>query len=517
MSEVTTSKWTINEVAFREWLGHREADFQPALDPVPTLKALVFLALLDSSTPNSYDELGRIFEERGVVNGTIPMASLRVAMSELSNVLNRAAHRLQVQASKVGLQSKFQLASRVKISGNHESQNLVIINEPSNENAGEISRAIFERQSLPFHALYYLPRSACWWVTFSSEEAELRKNYEADTWDVLQLGELVASSSSSVVGLVGLAIGEGLGEIELLRRILTDGYTVHYLAVDLSPVLLTAHAETIREAFSQELKDGRLVFAGILVNVFLDLESALTQARAAFKARGTFLRDEEFIPPDCPLLATFLGNCLGNDENIKEDSVFNSITKSFPQNRPLAFLVGVSVMRSESEREVYTRNWDDFLLQTPHHLLQNLGILRSRRPPTGDDNGAYREPEEFILPDDKPGQFKDERARCREDRCPEVDVSDYSASHGVKGKIYRFNYILSYPLEMVKEKRQLRAGSEIVLYSIIKYDMPSLVRGLEKRQFHVNYNPNYHKSIDTENGRREYAVFVAYLDRQENL
>jgi len=512
MSDMETSKWTINELAFKEWMGNRESEFYPALDPVPTLKALVFLALLDSNTPSSYEDLGRIFEEHGIVSGSVPVASLRVAMSELSNVLNRAAHRLQVQALKVGLQSKFQLASRVKISGHNGSQNHLLISEPSSENSGEISRAIFERQSLPFHALYYLPRSACWWITFSSEEAELRKNYEADAWDVLDLGELVASSSSSVVGLVGLAIGEGLGEIELLRKILTDGYTVHYLAIDLSPVLMTAHAETIREAFSQELKDGRLVFAGILVNVFLDMESALTQARAAFKARGTFMRDEEFIPPDCPLLATFLGNCLGNDESIKEDSIFNSVSKSFPHNRPLAFLVGVSVMRSESEREVYTRNWDDFLLQTPHHLLQNLGVLRSRRPLNdADEDGAYHAPEEFVLPDDKPGQFQAEKTRVREERCPEVDVSDYSASHGVKGKIYRFNYILSFPLEMVKEKRQLRAGSEIVLYSIIKYDMPSLVRGLEKRQFRVNYNPAYHKAIDTENGRREYAVFIAYL------
>jgi hypothetical protein len=47
------NKWTINEEAFKKWLGSREAEFHPALDPVPTLKALVFLALLDSDAPSS--------------------------------------------------------------------------------------------------------------------------------------------------------------------------------------------------------------------------------------------------------------------------------------------------------------------------------------------------------------------------------------------------------------------------------------------------------------------------------
>jgi hypothetical protein len=94
-------------------------------------------------------------------------------------------------------------------------------------------------------------------------------------------------------------------------------------------------------------------------------------------------------------------------------------------------------------------------------------------------------------------------------------VSGYSASHGIKGQIYRFNYNLSFPLEMAREKTQLRAGSEIVLYSIIKYDMDTLITGIEKRQLKVNYKPNYHKLIETENGLREYAVLVAYLDNQE--
>jgi hypothetical protein len=512
-SEVTT-KWTIDEEAFRRWLGDNQKEFEPALDPVPTLKALVFLALLNQNSPISYEEIGKIFEEQGVVRGIIPVASLRVAMSELGNVLNRGAHRLQVQSFKVGQrESRFQLLSRVQKS-EISSSNVVLINEPKSEKSGEIADSIFEHQRMPFHALYYLPRSACWWVTFSSEEAEERKNYEADSWDTLQLAELIAASSSPVVGVVGLAIGEGLGEIELLRRILTDGYTVHYLAVDLSPVLLVAHIETVREAFRQELRDGRLVCAGILVDVFLELEVALGQARTEFKNRGVFMRDDEFIPSDCPVIATFLGNCLGNDESIREDSILKSISKVFPDNRPLALLCGVSVMQAEPDE--YSRTWDEFLLQTPHHLLQNLGILRSRRPSGDQSENGFQAPREFILPSEV---LKDElsgaRNECRLRRCPRVEVEEYNAPHGIKGQVYRFNYYLDYDLEMVRHKKRLPAHSEIVLYSIIKYKMDTLVEGIRKRQFKVNYEGA--KEIKTDNGVRQYAVFLAYLDKKDTL
>lgn len=513
MKNESVSKWTINEQGFRVWLAGKETELHPGLDPVPTLKALVFLALLDQSAPISYEEIGRIFEERDVVEGEIPVASLRVAMSELGNVLNRAKHPRQVQSFKDGQrESKFQLVARVRNGAERSSDKIVLINEPQSEKSGAIADEIFEHQRLPFHALYYLPRSACWWITFSSDEAETRKGYEADAWDTLKLGEMVAQSTSSVVGVLGLAIGEGLGEIELLRRILTDGYTVHYLAVDLSPVLLVAHIETIREAFRHELSEGRLICAGILVDVFLELEGALAKARAEFKSRGVFMREEEFIPAGSAVIATFLGNCLGNDETIREDLIFKAIANVFPENRPLGVLVGVSVMQDEPDE--YSRNWDNFLLQTPHHLLQNLGVLRSRRPPVSEDETGFVPPEEFVLPpENAEGEFAEAANESRLRRCPRVEVEDYSAPHGIKGQVYRFNYYLDFDLELTRYKKQLPAGSEIVLYSIIKYKMDTLVEGIRKRHFKVNYEGP--KQIRTENGVREYAVFLAYLDGKE--
>jgi hypothetical protein len=520
MKNESPSKWSIDEEQFRNWLNTREAEFEPALDPVPTLKALVFLALLDQREPCTYEELGRVFEKQKVVNGTIPVASLRVALSELGSILNRNEHRLQVRSFKDGQRAvKFELVPR---NYNQNGFNKIIfINEPT-EKSSEIAEFLLENQSLPFHSLYYLPRSACWWVTFSSQDAEARKHYEADTWERLKLKELVesafdagpASNAPTVVGVLGLATGEGLGEIELLRNILAEGHTVHYLAVDLSPVLLVTHIETIRESFEQELKDGHLLCAGVLVDVFSELDKAVAQARAKFVSSGVLLREDEFMPQDCPIIATYLGNCLGNDAPDRENTIFASICKGFPNNRPLVILVGVSVVREVDGTAVpdtYTRSFDEFLLQTPHHLLNNIGILRSIKPPESSD--YY---DEFTIPDEKPGEYLEERRSCRLRRSPDVDPKPYAASHGIEGHIYRFYYRLDFDLEMPKKRLRIPAGTEIALYTIIKYNMKTLIEGITKRRFQILYDDNYQLRLEVNDVVRQYAVFVAYLSGDED-
>jgi hypothetical protein len=508
------SKWTINAPEFKSWLGTRASEFEPALDPSPTLKALVFLALLDNKGPSTYEELGRIFESRRVVQGTIPIPSLRVALSELGNVLNRTGHRLTVRAFKDGQREvKFQLTQR---NPNISKPNQIIfINQQPTEKSPEIAQHLMENQSLPFYALYYLPRSACWWVTFSSKEAEDRKQYEADAWDQLGISDLFATAPSSVVGVVGLATGEGLGEIELIRNILTENYTVHYLAIDLSPVLLAAHIETIREVFDQELKEGLLFVAGVLVDVFSELDKALLRARSKFVSTGVFSREDDFIPANCPVVASFLGNCLGNDAPDREAIIFQSVAKAFPSNRPLAILVGVSVMRTvngQPEPDVYTRSVDDFLLQTPHHLLSNIRILRSKCQLKTESEISRLPYPEFLLPEDSDGSDELESASSRKRRSPSVVAKPYTASHGIEGHIYRFYYRLDFDLEMPRKRLRLPAGTDIALYTIIKYNVASLVEGIKRRRFKVNYRDDYHLSLGSNNVKREYAVFVAYLD-----
>ncbi len=500
-------RWSINDDVFQDWVKGHQPEFESALEAVPTLKALIFLALLDKKRPLTYEELGRIFQDRNVVSGIIPVASLRVALSELGNMLNRSEHRLSVRAFKDGQREvKFELTPRSV--GANRNNRILFINEPT-EKSNAIAQYLMEHQSLPLYSLYYLPRPACWWITYSSKEAEERKGYEGGAWDRLKINELISSSASSVVGIVGLAIGEGLGEVELLRNALNSGLIVHYLAIDLSPVLLTAHIETIRDVFDNELKEGKLFCVGVLVDVFSDLENALEQARTKFLANGIFTRKDEFIPPSAPVVASFLGNCMGNDVPDRENTIFSSVVKAFPDNRPLAVLVGVSVMRQNAEGEavadIYTRDVDEFLLQTPHHLLSTIGIFRSN----GQEEGSPDQPyvPEFVLPHIRVEELEHIIKR----RSPEVEPTPYYASHGIKGHIYRFYYILDFDLEMPSKKLSLPAGTEIALYTVMKYEMNSLVTAIRKRRFEVNYDPDYHKKITSGSVVREYAVFLAYL------
>ncbi|HEX2548269.1 MAG TPA: hypothetical protein VHM20_00460, partial [Gammaproteobacteria bacterium] len=102
-------------------------------------------------------------------------------------------------------------------------------------------------------------------------------------------------------------------------------------------------------------------------------------------------------------------------------------------------------------------------------------------------------------------------------RCPPVRPEPYIVRHSIEGQIYRFYYKLSFDLDLNKNlcqpSRPLPKGTLILLHSIIKYKMDTLVKGIEMTGlFKVKYDPKYHQIVDTPNGKREYSVFSAYLD-----
>ncbi|HEX8175075.1 MAG TPA: hypothetical protein VF543_08150, partial [Pyrinomonadaceae bacterium] len=98
-------------------------------------------------------------------------------------------------------------------------KNIALLIEFGGGDPFEFARIIMTEYRLPLYYSYTFSCTAATWLKATSKEAEIRKNYEADAWERLKLNDLVANSSSSVIGVVGLATGEGLGEIELLRRI----------------------------------------------------------------------------------------------------------------------------------------------------------------------------------------------------------------------------------------------------------------------------------------------------------
>jgi hypothetical protein len=147
----------------------------------------------------------------------------------------------------------------------------------------------------------------------------------------------------------------------------------------------------------------------------------------------------------------------------------------------------------------YKRNWDDFLLQTPKHLLETNKLLLSAQ----DENS--KDLPEFSLPQNG-----------NTDRCPSVIPEPYKVRHGIEGQIYRFYYKLDYDLCLSplldKGSKFLPSNSLILLYNIVKYNIETLVNGIKIcGLFNIEYDKKYHQIVNTPNGEREYAVFSAFL------
>jgi len=507
MSNVTIvppmkERWKVLSSSFKQWLHAREYLLSTGLNPEPSIKMLIFLALLETNKPSSYDEIMKVIESHHVVEGTIPNSTLRTSVLNLGKTLDKLQHHLELKSFR----GYFQLVERVKkplrqMTSNENRDPVVLLLDPPAYEAKRIACDLIEKSMLPFQALYFLEWSARWWEIYSSNEAEIRVQYESGAWEKLGIKDrLFKNNESNLLGIIGFSPCEGLTEIELLKKILHENktITIHYLAIDSSKRLLRNHINLLKETLTAEIECGRLVCAGIISDIFDGLKESVNRVRNEFFLRDNIKADHGFLPAHGPLLVTYFGNCLGNNYQDQETEIFSIIHSSF-DNRPLEFLVGVSVMRSTPDE--YKRNWDDFLLQTPKHLLETKKILSSSRPDKDQDLP------EFNLP--KSGDH---------DRCPPVIPESYIVRHKIEGQIYRFYYKLSYHLKLAsavnKELRPLPAGTLILLYNIIKYNMQTLVRGVEKcGLFKIQYDENYHQIVDTQNGKREYAVFTAYLEK----
>ncbi|MBV9576708.1 MAG: hypothetical protein JO149_08810, partial [Gammaproteobacteria bacterium] len=381
------------------------------------------------------------------------------------------------------------------------TKNVLLLDEPI-VNEAEIAKSFVEKSMIPFHALYCLEWSARSWEIYSRDEAETRVPYEAGALEKLGIKERLFKSSGvdEPLSVISFGPSEGLAEIALLKKIFNDdnNQKIHYLAVESSPRLLRNHIGLLKEALTEEITNNRLLCAGVVADIFSNLRETIRKARSEFKNVGTIISDNDFIPSSSGLLITYFGNCLGNDGNNAPEVGFFSMVHSIFPNRPLEILVGVSVARPKPDK--YKRNWDNFLLQTPKHLLETSKLFDSLRQENSDELS------EFTLPKNSE----------KNTRCPPVIPEPYLARHQIEGQIYRFYYKLAFDLklnELSHEFRQLPKGTLILLYNIIKYNMPSLVAGIEKiGLFKVKYNPHYHQIVKTENGEREYAVFSAYIE-----
>lgn len=496
IEEKSCQGWEIDSKVFNEWIKGKTDELKNGLKPQPTIKVLIFLALLEVKKPCSYEELKNIFFTKKIVIGNVPDNTLRTSILNLSRTLDRFSHYYELKS----LRGQFQLLVRnfsSRVTAFEAQQNPLMINIPAIK-PEVIAINLIEKARLPFSALYFLEWSARWWEIFSHDEAQIRVNYESEAWNKLAIKNRILSNTNEIISFVALAPGEGLAEIELLKKILNENPAkkIHYLAIDSSQRLLREHLNLLKEALAKDIDNHRLICAGITADIFADLSTAIKNIRQELVYLKRFQQHNDFLPEASSLLVTYLGNCLGNCYQDQETDIFSLIYSHFA-NRPLEILVGVSVMRAKPD--VYKRNWDDFLLQTPKHLLETNKLLVSSR---FDDSEFLPE---FHL-------------STTDNRCPSVMPEAYYARHGIEGQIYRFYYRLQYDLQLSPELalnvHLLPKGSLLLLYNIIKYDIVTLVNGIKKcGLFDVKYDPTYHQIIDTKNGIREYAIFSAYISQ----
>lgn len=490
--------WEINLDVFNHWVEIKRPELRLFPNIKPTIKILIFLALVDAQKECSYSEILKIFECKNILFGIVPDNTLRTSILNLGKMLDKLNHPMQLK----GFRGKFQLIRRqrsiVESDTASKLSSVILLVDPPSIKAEDIAIELVEKARLPFHALYFLERSAHWWEIFSYSESQIRIQYESASWEKLGVRNRLINDKNNIVCFVALAPGEGLGEIELLKKILNEHQNkmVHYIAIDLSQRLLRGHINLLKESLKIEISQGRIICVGMIANIFCDLPHTINRIRNELVDRNYVSKGSDFLPESSGLLVTYFGNCLGNYYQDQETEIFSIIYSTFP-NRPLEFLVGVSVMRSTPDE--YKRNWDDFLLQTPKYLLETNKLLESSRlsPST--------QLPEFNLPN-----------LGSNERCPSIIPELYVVRHGIEGQIYRFYYKLEYDLYLSNSLdnglRSLPKGTLILLYNIVKYKMNTLINGIEAcGLFKIKYNPNFHQIVDTSNGKREYAVFSAYL------
>ena len=494
-------RWKLDLDILNDWIEGKETIFKHGLTAEPTVKILILLALIDAKKACTYADIRNIFIEKNIINGNIPDNTLRTSALNLIKTLNKIQHFFEIKSER----GKFELLSREAIISDKsepikKNKDSIILFSPLAVKPKYIAQELIEKSRIPCHALYLLDWSARWWEIFSHSETEIRVKYETDALDKLKISDRILQNSSNVISFVSIAAGEGLAEIQIIKKLLKENpeKSIHYLAVDLSQRLLRQHISLLKESISSNILNERLICTGISADIFNNFSNTLNKIKNDAFKEGLVDNSSDFLPSSSAILVTYLGNCLGNHYQDQESEIFSIIHNVF-KNRPLEFLVGVSVMRSTPD--IYKRNWDEFLLQTPKHLMETNFLLDSSR---SEDSDILPE---FCLPQD--GE--------EHNRCPSVIPEPYFAQHGIEGKIYRFYYKLAFDLKLSSKENVnstfLPKGSLILLYNIIKYKISTLVAGIKAGGiYNVKYDDKYHKTIDTPNGTREYAVFSAYID-----
>lgn len=340
-------------------------------------------------------------------------------------------------------------------------------------------------------------RAAAAWICESKNTGTVRSNYEASALDAYGLKKLIPRHEGKTIGLVGLGVGEGQGEVSVLKKLLSENFgfeKVEYLAVDSSEMLLSSHACLVRDLFREQIESGQLVFCPVQGDLFRLLDQ-VGVARERFG--DAFLSNQS-------ILATYLGNNFGNQEE-QEWSIFASLFSAFPEPTPVAALVGISLLRRDGDREngkILEENYqlDSLVLDTPRALVQDQRYLVSI-----DEFGKEMDPTRSL-------EFTVEGVRAAIG-AGVVPSAVYSTNMGLVGRVYRFHYSLVHGLKSKQSTQILPAGTRVHLASVVKYDLRSIRDSLERRGIRIFAPPKQFEILKAEDEGKHYRYAVIGASR----
>jgi hypothetical protein len=507
--------WNIVTEAYSQWASRWSGPQTSGIDiNTANVRNMVLLALLEKQdVKSSYDDLQKAITEVGAVQGEIPRENLRVAVLELRGKL--AGTSLQLQSDRSGRDAVFQLKRLKSSSGGRpelqrgsggQTYEIVTQFECDKVEPSYLACSLLRDGALDHTQLYVLPKSASYWTTYSESETYARSGFEHDAYNALfsEWLEFQASVNPSGISLLGLNVGgEGEAEIIILRDQLERFNNVHYLAIDLSARLMTDHVAYLKHHFGEEIKSGRLLCAA-KVGSFEDeakANTAISEVRYEFSRRYPSL--PEFFPEEYPLLCSYLSNYIGNKSRAgSEWDVFKAVLSVFPRHVDHAFFVGFAAIRRDAKgapiQEEYTKEWFDFLAQTPRELLYRNQSLKSEQP-------ANSESQEFKISSNSDDEFQEKYGQQFL-----LDVKPYEGAKPIRGQRYRFTYKTRWPLTTEFEGKiyRMESGSELALYTIVKFIPETLRDFLAHRNLSATLSAT-DKAIGTGRFEHRYQLLAA--------
>lgn len=478
------------------WVDHWKESFK-SLSPDPTsVKTVIYLTLLERQGELiSYQEIADELHRREMLDGEIEdFTPLRNGMAQITKAL-ASNGRYELESQKNGKESLFRLKPReggaAYANGSGAGIDvLAVLDDPALSASTKykfVARKLFKHSAIPSHGIYLPLPAAARWVLYSEGEAQKRGRIEGDECMRL-LGGWLDGYVGKEISLIGLGVGQGFGEIEILERLLNGERRferVHYCAIDTSAYLLTDHVERLRHRFKEHLSTGRLACGVVAGNFLEDFPKLIKRLQDEFDARRHLGGPGAAFLPKPGTLVSILGNVVGNLEEKSDEKKYFDAVKDVLGDYDMALLVGVSVRQEEKRREqqkqskkqeTYNEDVENLLLATPRYLTHDVNLLRSHQPPDGPES---EEAAEFFLPDNEAEKQK---------RWPaEVAATDYFGAGPnvaqVTGKQYQFYYRTRWDLTMSDgdDEKRIPAGSYLMLYNIIKFDWKSLVSYLESR------------------------------------